>query len=261
MAKKARPIALDESDRRELERLQRSPSTPAGLSRRARAVLLMVQDVAGTEIARLTGYTPVQISRIRRRFSEEGVCGLPDKPRSGRPKAQRGQEGPHRRADPAQSAARTHGAPRSLYAALEVASGKVVGGGWERHTGADFLRLLKRLHSRHRGHALRVILDNPSTHTTPRSAWLAAHPQGAAPVHARGGFVVLNMVEAWFGILTRKSVRLESFPSVKALARHIRVYVDHRNEHPSRSSGPRNRSQSSAKRCGGVVNVISRTRR
>jgi len=85
MANQARPIALAESDRRELERLQRSPSTPAGLARRARAVLLMVQGEAGTEIARRTGYTPVQISRIRRRFSEEGVAGLVDKPRSGRP--------------------------------------------------------------------------------------------------------------------------------------------------------------------------------
>jgi transposase len=85
MANHARAIALVEADRLELERLQRSPSTPAGLSRRARAVLLMARGVAGTEIARLTGYTPVQISRIRRRFAEEGLAGLADKPRSGRP--------------------------------------------------------------------------------------------------------------------------------------------------------------------------------
>jgi transposase len=85
MANHAQPLALGQADREELQRLQRSPSTPAGLSRRARAVLLMADAVTGTEIARLTGYTPVQVSRIRRRFGEEGIEGLRDKPRSGRP--------------------------------------------------------------------------------------------------------------------------------------------------------------------------------
>jgi hypothetical protein len=85
MSNRTRPIDLSESDREELERLARSPSTAAGLSRRARAVLLMADHVVGTEIARLTDYTPVQISRIRRRFAEEGLNGLADKPRLGRP--------------------------------------------------------------------------------------------------------------------------------------------------------------------------------
>src|SRR5262249_9822022 len=85
MANNARPVDLAESDRRELERLQRSPTTAAGLSRRARTVLLLPEDVAGTEVARLTGYTPVQVSRIRRRFVEHGLAGLLDRPRSGRP--------------------------------------------------------------------------------------------------------------------------------------------------------------------------------
>src|SRR4029453_6324271 len=84
-ANPARPIELAVPDRVELERLQRSSASPAGLSRRARAVLLMAEEVAGTEVARLTGYTPIQISRIRRRFAEEGLAGLMDRPRSGRP--------------------------------------------------------------------------------------------------------------------------------------------------------------------------------
>jgi len=73
MANHSRSIVLTGADRRELERLQRTSSAPAGLSRRTRAVLLMADQVAGTEIARLTGYTPIQISRIRRRFAEHGV--------------------------------------------------------------------------------------------------------------------------------------------------------------------------------------------
>ncbi len=57
MANCIRPIVVNEADRRELERLQRSPSTRAGLSRRARAVLLMAQDVPGVETAERTGHT------------------------------------------------------------------------------------------------------------------------------------------------------------------------------------------------------------
>src|ERR1700740_3429245 len=85
MANHARTISLAPDDREELERLQRSSAGPAGLSRRARAVLLMASDVPGAEVARLTGYTAVQISRIRRRFVEEGLAGLSERPRSGRP--------------------------------------------------------------------------------------------------------------------------------------------------------------------------------
>ena len=66
MANLSRPIVLSDRDRVELERLQRSPSAPAGLTRRARAVLLMAEDVSGAAMARQIGYTPVQVSRIRR---------------------------------------------------------------------------------------------------------------------------------------------------------------------------------------------------
>ena len=86
MANHSRPIVLSPGDRRELRRLQRSSSVPAGLSRRARAVLLIADHISGAEVARLTGYTQVQISRIRRRFVESGLAGLPDRPRSGRPR-------------------------------------------------------------------------------------------------------------------------------------------------------------------------------
>jgi transposase len=332
MANRARPLQLSETDRRELERLQRATGEPAGLCRRARAVLLMTEGVAGTEVARRTGYTPVQVSRIRRRFAEEGVAGLGDRPRSGRPptlteaksarivaltlhrppaglshwstrelaeragvshstvhriwKAHALQ--PHRvqtfkfTSDPNAEekirdvvglylnpptkavvlsldektqiqalersqpllplraglpARQTHDYHRhgltSLYAALEVASGAVLGECSERHTGADFLRFLKTLYRRYGRHEMHVILDNSSTHSTPDVRdWLAAHPR----VHFHftpTGASWLNLVEAWFGILTRQSVRRASFPSVRALVRHIQAYIERWNEHPT----------------------------
>lgn len=127
---------------------------------------------------------------------------------------------------------RRHGLT-SLFAALEVASGKVVGKCTKRHTGADFLRFLKSLNRRYQGRELHVVLDNSSTHSTPDvRAWLEAHPN----VHFHftpTGASWLNMIEAWFGILTRKSVRRTSFPSVRALVRHIQHYIDHWNDNPT----------------------------
>ena len=85
MANVQRVITVTAEDRDILESLVRASSTPAGLSRRARAVLLMAEGLAGTAIAERTGYTPVQISRLRARFATEGVLGLGERPRSGRP--------------------------------------------------------------------------------------------------------------------------------------------------------------------------------
>src|SRR5262249_19190168 len=85
MANHVVPIMVTAADRAELERLQRAPLTPAGLSRRARAVLLMAQGLSGVEVADRIGYTVVQVSRIRRRYAEGGVTGLHDRPKSGRP--------------------------------------------------------------------------------------------------------------------------------------------------------------------------------
>jgi transposase len=87
MANQARDITITPAAHATLKRLVRASSTPAGLSRRARAVLLMGEGVSGREIAMRTGYTPVQISRIRARFADAGVEGLADRARSGRPPA------------------------------------------------------------------------------------------------------------------------------------------------------------------------------
>src|SRR6266571_4184746 len=85
MANRVRPIVVSATDRQELERLHRLPSAPAGVSRRARAVLLMAQVLPGVKVAERVGYTVVQVSRLRRRFAEQGVAGLHERPRSGRP--------------------------------------------------------------------------------------------------------------------------------------------------------------------------------
>ncbi|MEX2223960.1 MAG: IS630 family transposase [Candidatus Rokuibacteriota bacterium] len=332
MANHVRPIGVTEADRLELERLQRASSTRAGLSRRARAVLLMAQGRSGVEIAERIGYTVIQVSRIRRRFAEGGLAGLYDRPKSGRPPTVTARKRaqivaltlkppgggrthwtsrdlarktgvshttvhrlwqahalkPHRVSTfkfttdpqaeekihdvvglylnpptnavvlsldektqiqalsrtqpllpwrPGLPARQTHDYRRngltSLYAALEVATGAVLGECRPRHTGADFLAFLKRLARAYRGQALHVILDNSSTHGTPAvQAWLARHPQIHFHFTPKGASW-LNLVEAWFSILTRKSVRRGSFETVRALIRHIERYLAEWNAHPT----------------------------
>src|SRR5262245_61378495 len=332
MANRVRPIEVTEADRVELERLQRTPSTPAGLSRRARAVLLMAAGLSGVEIAERIGYGVVQISRLRRRFAETGVAGLAERPKSGRPPTVSARQRarivaltlkppgagrthwtsrdlaretgvshstvhriwqahalqPHRvttfkfttdpQAEakihdvvglylrpptnavvlsvdektqiqalsrtqpllplrPGLPARQTHDYERhgltSLYAALEVATGRVLGSCTPRHTGADFLAFLRQVARRYRGRDLHIVLDNSSTHSTPAvRTWLAQHPR----VHFHftpTGASWLNMVEAWFSILTRKSVRRGSFETVRALIRHITRFLDDWNAHPT----------------------------
>ena len=89
------------------------------------------------------------------------------------------------------------------------------------------------MNRRYRGRELHVVLDNSSTHSTPEvTRWLVNTPTCAFHFTPTGASW-LNMVEAWFGILTRKSVRRGSFVSVKDLVRHIGDYIDHWNEHPT----------------------------
>jgi transposase len=78
-----------------------------------------------------------------------------------------------------------------------------------------------------------IIVDNLSAHKTKAvEQFLADHPK----VHFHftpTGASWLNMIEAWFGILTRKSVRRGSFDTVRALIRHIDQYIAHWNDHPT----------------------------
>lgn len=327
-----RAIAVSADDRVELERWVRASSGAAGLSRRARAILLMVDGMSVTETAQRTGYTRVQVSRIRRRFAERGVAGLSDRPRSGRPvtitarqrarivaltlkspppghshwstrdlarqvrvshmtvqRIWRGHalqphrvetfkfttdpEAEHKIRDivglylnpplnavvlsldektqiqalnrtqpllplrPGVPARQTHDYRRngltSLFAALEVANGRIIGECSERHTSVEFLAFLKQVARCYRGRDLHVILDNSSTHTTPAvQTWLAAHP-GVQFHFTPKGASWINLIEAWFGILTRKSIRRGSFDTVRALVRHILRYIEDWNEHPT----------------------------
>jgi transposase len=121
----------------------------------------------------------------------------------------------------------------SLFAALELASGRVVGECREHHTGTDFLQFMKRVSGSFRKRDVHVVLDNSSIHSTPEvKAWLEAHPRFHFHFTPKGASW-MNLVEAWFSVLTRKSIRRGSFDSVRQLTRHINHYIAHWNDDPT----------------------------
>jgi transposase len=113
----------------------------------------------------------------------------------------------------------------SLFAALEVTTGKVTNEARDRHTGADFLGFLRLLARTYPTGQVHVILDNVSTHKTPDvQAWLVRHRRfhfHFTPTSASW----LNQVETWFGILTRQALRRGSFESVRALVASIERFT------------------------------------
>lgn len=107
---------------------------------------------------------------------------------------------------PGLPARRTHDYKRngaiSLYAALEMATGRVTGQCSQRHTAADFPSFLNKLARRFRRKELHIILDNSSTHTTRQvEQRRASHPRVHFHFTPKGASWT-NLVEAWFGIFT-----------------------------------------------------------
>jgi transposase len=103
----------------------------------------------------------------------------------------------------------------SLFAALEVASGKVRGRCFQRHTHLEFIAFLDSLARRYPKRVLHLICDNYGTHKHPAVPhWLAAHPRfhlHFTPTSASW----LNLVERWFALITGQAIRRGSFDSVR----------------------------------------------
>jgi transposase len=120
----------------------------------------------------------------------------------------------------------------NLFAALNIATGEVLGECKPTRNGANFLAFLKKAVKPHAGKQIHIVLDNLSTHTTPEvKAWLAKNPHvhfHFTPV----GSSWLNQIEIWFGIITRQSIRRGTFSSVHVLVNQIRDYIDSWNQNP-----------------------------
>ena len=121
----------------------------------------------------------------------------------------------------------------TLYAALDVRSGLVIGDCQPRHRAKEFisfLKLIDRIVDRH--FALHLVVDNYGTHKTAAvKAWLAKHPRfhlHFTPTSASW----LNMVERFFAEITRKRIRRGTFTSVAHLQAAIQDYLSVHNANP-----------------------------
>jgi transposase len=121
----------------------------------------------------------------------------------------------------------------SLYAALDLATGKVIGRLHARHRAIEFKQFLQTLDREVPDDlAVHLVLDNSSTHKTPAiQNWLAAHPRFAlhfTPTSASW----LNLVERWFAELTTKKLRRGAHRSVRQLNSDIRAWIQTWNQDP-----------------------------
>lgn len=322
-------VQMPSGDRARLTRWTRTPSLRAGLAQRARIVLLADEGVGTNEIVRRVGVSKPTVIAWKKRYAAEGIAGLGDRPKPGRPpgvdevavvlatlapppatlgvthwssRLLAEQLGgisnvwvariwrkwglqPWRRetfkfsTDPQleakvrdvvglylnppdkavvlsideksqiQALDRTapilpmraglpekathdyvrHGTT-TLFAALEVATGKVTDACYPRHRSDEFLRFLKHVAKAYPRVKLHIVADNYATHKHPAvQTWLAKNPRITMHFTPTSGSW-LNMVEIFFGIITRQAIRRGTFTSVKDLITAIETFIDGWNE-------------------------------
>ena len=138
---------------------------------------------------------------------------------------------------PRQCATITHDYVRhgttTLFAALDVLQGTVIGGCFKRHRHEEFLRFLRQVDRETAPEReLHLVVDNYATHKHPKvRSWLKRHPRfhlHFTPTSSSW----LNLVERWFGEITRKRIRRGSFQSVQELIAAIEEFIHHNNENP-----------------------------
>ena len=119
----------------------------------------------------------------------------------------------------------------SLYAALDLASGKVIGSLHARHRAIEFKKFLQTIDREVPADLdVHVVLDNASTHKTPAvKRWLAAHPRFVLHFTPTSSSW-LNLVERWFGELTTKKLQRGTHRSVRELNTDIRAWINTWNE-------------------------------
>jgi transposase len=326
------PLTVDVNiparDREVLRSWTRSPSMRAGLAQRARVVLLAAEGVGTAEIVRRVGLSKPAVIGWKRRYGAEGITGLEDRPKSGRPRlidpvdiVLATLEPPPPRlgvthwssrllathlgisdftvsttwkkwglqpwrvqtfkfsTDPELEAKirdvvglylnppdkaivlcideksqvqaldrtapvlplrlgvpekQTHDYVRhgttTLFAALEVATGKVTDACYPRHRHEEFLRFLKRVAKSYPRRKLHIVVDNYATHKHPAvAAWLGKNPRITLHFTPTSGSW-LNMIEVFFGIITRQAIRRGTFTSVKDLIAAIETFIDGWND-------------------------------
>ena len=121
----------------------------------------------------------------------------------------------------------------TLFAAIELAQGQLIGTCMSRHRHQEWIKFLKLVDQQTPPDLdLHLIADNYFTHKTPQvQRWLKKHPRfhmHFIPTSSSW----LNLIERWFRNLTDKAIRRGSFPSVQALIQAILRFVEQHNHQP-----------------------------
>ena len=321
-------ITVEASDRVVLEGWLRSPSIRSALAKRARIVLLAADGVGTNEIVERVGVSKPTVVWWKKRYVAEGIGGLEDRPKPGRPQqidevaivlatleppperlgvthwssrllgAELGlsnvtiakvwkkwglqpwrvetfkfstdpeleakvrdvvalylnppdkavvlcideksqiqaldRTAPILPLRPGLPAKQTHDYKRNgtttLFAALEVATGRVTQACYDQHRHEEFLKFLKVVAKTYPRRKLHVVCDNYGTHKHPVvRAWLERNPRITLHFTPTSGSW-LNMVEIFFGIITRQAIRRGTFRSVKDLIGAITRFIDGWND-------------------------------
>jgi transposase len=123
----------------------------------------------------------------------------------------------------------------SLFAALDVATGHVIGKCYRRHRAQEFLKFLNEIDAqivREPGVEIHIVLDNYATHKTPAvKRWFDRHPEYQLHFTPTSGSW-LNQVERFFAKITEKQIRRGVFRSVAALEKAIMEFLAAHNENP-----------------------------
>jgi transposase len=121
----------------------------------------------------------------------------------------------------------------SLYAALDLSTGKVIGRLHSRHRAIEFKQFLQTIDREVPAEmAVHIVLDNSSTHKTPAiKRWLLAHPRFRLHFTPTSSSW-LNLVERWFSELTSKLLKRGAHTSVRELNTDIRAWIETWNEDP-----------------------------
>ena len=270
-------VEVPPRDREVLASWARSTSIRAGLAQRARIVLLAGDGIGTNEIARRTGLSKPTVIAWKKRYAAEGIGGLEDRPKPGKPRVtddvaivlatleppparlgvthwssrllaaelslsnvkvakvwrEYGLQ-PWRRGTFKFSTDPQLEATTTLFAALETATGKVTGACYPRHWHEEFLGFLRQVAKAYPRRQLHIVTDNYGTHKHQDvKAWLEKNPRITlhfTPTSASW----LNMVEIFFGIITRQAIRRGSFTSVEDLIAAIGNFIDGWNDrcHP-----------------------------
>src|SRR5436190_427594 len=223
MIPKAREVRLKPKIRKVLEARCRAPTTAQRDVKRARIVLLAAEGRSTRSIA-----AEVVVLYVDPPAKAIVLC-VDEKPSiQALERAQGYLKLPNGRALTGQSHDYKRHGTTTLFAALEVATGKIIAAHSKRRRRVEFLDFMNSVTTAFPGRKLHVILDNLNTHKK-NEHWLKAHPNVQfhfTPTSASW----LNQVEVWFSILQGQSLSGTSFTSLKQLQEHIDAYINAYND-------------------------------